>query len=176
MSLPPERAILEALLEAVERVSTGFDEARELLEPVPVSPAEFEKLDKVQRIAAAALLKRFEQLQDLLARLLRTALLADGADISAMTARDIANRMEKLGALPDAAQWSQVVRLRNRLAHEYPVSRLEQFNRLSSALAQVEVLRAAHASLLSFLQAQGLMKPLSYSDEQVTASAQAEEP
>lgn len=160
MSQSPEQAILRALLEAVERVSTGFEEARELLEPIPNSPGEFNRLNKVQRIATAALLKRFEQMQDLLARLMRTALLADGADISTLTARDIANRMEKLRALPDAARWSEAVRLRNRLAHEYPTSSAEQFDRLSSALDQIETLHAAHASVLTFLERQSLINPL----------------
>lgn len=157
MTPTPEQAILRTLIDGAERVSVGFAEAQELLGPTPNDPNSFDALNKVQRTAAAALLKRFEQLQDIIARIQRTALLADGVDISAMTARDIANRMEKLRALPDAARWSEIVRLRNRLAHEYPLSVQERFDRLTSVLAAVQDLREIRSAIVRYLDRQGLL-------------------
>lgn len=157
MSAAPEQAILRALLEAARRVGEGMDEARDLLGPVPATQSAYAALDKVQRTAATAILKRFEQLQDILSRLMRTALIADGIDIGAFTTRDIANRLEKLNALPDARQWSEIVRLRNRLAHEYPVGAEEQLSRLTDVLARASDLSAIHLSLQSFLREQQLV-------------------
>ena len=76
MTATPERAIASTLAAAAEAVAVGLDEALELLGPVPTSVEQFAALDKLQRTAAAALLKRVEQLQDILARLFRTALIA----------------------------------------------------------------------------------------------------
>lgn len=148
---------MAALVEAADSVSIGFDEALELVGPLPQSPEAFAELGKIERTAAAAALKRFEQLQDIVARTFRTALLADGVDISSMTARDIANRMEKFGALPDARSWSEIVRLRNRLAHEYPVSRAERYDRFQAVISQAKKLHAIRADLIAFLRRQALI-------------------
>lgn len=156
MTHTPEHAILASLASAAEAVATGLDEALELLGEPPRSVAAFGSLDKLQRTAAAALLKRVEQQQDILARMFRTALIADGVDIASMTARDIANRMEKLGALADARAWGDLVRLRNRLVHEYPVAIGEQYDRVSSAVAAVPALDRTRRDLLAFLDRQGM--------------------
>lgn len=157
MTSTPEQAILAALAAAAEAVAVGLDEALELLGGPPQSVESFGRLDKIQRTAAAALLKRVEQLQDILARMFRTALLADGVDISGMTARDVANRMEKVGGLADARAWSDLVRLRNRLAHEYPVAVAEQFDRVASAVAAAPALHRIRIDLLGFLREQELL-------------------
>lgn len=158
MTDAPERMILATLVEAADAVATGLDEALELLGQPPQSVEAFRSLDKIQRTAAAALLKRVEQLQDIVARMFRTALIADGVDISGLTTRDVANRMEKLGALADARGWSDLVRLRNRLVHEYPVAIAEQFDRVASAIAAAPALHAIRADLLRFLRSQGLLQ------------------
>lgn len=157
MTDAPERAIMAALASAANAVAIGLDEALELLGPPPRSVDEFRALDKIGRTATAALLKRVEQLQDILARMFRTALIADGVDISDMTARDVANRMEKLGALADARAWSDLVRLRNRLVHEYPVAIGEQYDRVVSAIVAAPALRRTLADLLGFLRRQDLL-------------------
>lgn len=157
MTISPERSILLALAHGSDAVETGLAEALELLGGVPQDAAAFAALDKVQRTAAAALLKRVEQQQDILARMFRTALIADGVDIAQMTARDIANRMEKVGALADARAWSDLVRLRNRLVHEYPVAPAEQFDRVASAAAAAPVLVRIRRDLVDFLVRQDLL-------------------
>ncbi|QMW22008.1 ribonuclease HepT family protein [Sandaracinobacteroides saxicola] len=153
----PETAILQALDSSAATIAVGVQETLDLLGPPPASPAAFDALDRVQRTAATALLKRIEQQQDILARMFRTALIADGVDIAPMTARDIANRMEKLGVIPDAAGWSALVRLRNRLAHEYPLNPHQQHQRLLDAIAAAPLLDAIHSSLADFLRRQALL-------------------
>ena len=74
-----------------------------------------------------------------------------------MTARDIANRMEKVGALADARAWLDLVRLRNRLAHEYPAGLSEQFDRVTSAVAAAPCLHGIRTDLLRFLHGQKLL-------------------
>jgi uncharacterized protein with HEPN domain len=153
----PENAILVALVTASESVAIGLREAIQLMGPVPQTADAFLALGLVERTAATALLKRVEQQQDIVARLYRTALIADGVDVSGMTARDIANRMEKLGALADVRVWSDLVRLRNRLAHEYPVAITEQFDRVVSAAAAISALDTIRGDLIAFLQRQSLL-------------------
>jgi uncharacterized protein with HEPN domain len=153
MTDAPERAILQTLVAASQAVATGLHEAIGLLGPAPQSVDAFLALG----LAAAALLKRVEQQQDIIARLFRTALIADGVDVAGMTARDIANRMEKLGALADAATWSALTRLRNRLVHEYPADTAEQFDRVKSAIAAAPALDTLRSDIVAFLHRQNLL-------------------
>jgi uncharacterized protein with HEPN domain len=157
MTAAPEQAILATLVTASDAVATGLDEAIGLLGPAPQSLDAFLALGLIERTAAAALLKRVEQQQDIIARLFRTALIADGADVSGMTARDIANRMEKVGALADASIWSALARLRNRLVHEYPADAAEQFDRVKSAIAAAPQLDTIRRDLIAFLHRQNLL-------------------
>jgi uncharacterized protein with HEPN domain len=153
----PEIALLAALVAASDSVAVGLREAIELMGPPPQSIADFAELGLIERTAAAALLKRVEQQQDIIARLFRTALIADGVDISGLTARDVANHMEGLGVLADANQWSTLVRLRNRLVHEYPVDATEQFDRVTKAIAAEPVLEKIRGDLVAFLRRQNLL-------------------
>ncbi|WP_217805772.1 hypothetical protein, partial [Acidithiobacillus thiooxidans] len=41
-------------------------------------------------------------------------------DIAAMPVVDRLNRLEQLGWLPSAAEWSELRRIRNAFAHDYP--------------------------------------------------------
>ena len=151
----PEVAILRKLATALDAVLSGADDALALLGPLPVDVPAFLALDRVERTAARALLKAFEQAQDILARIYRTYLLSEQIDISGMTARDIANRMEKYGMLADAAIWASLVRMRDRLAHEYPVSPTEQLERVTETAAAVSALRTIRSDLSASLRAKG---------------------
>ena len=151
----PEVAILRKLMVATDAILTGADDALALLGLLPATVPAFLTLDATQRTAARALLKVVEQAQDVIARIFRTYLLAEQIDIATMTARDIANRMEKYGLLSSVDQWSALVRLRNRLAHEYPVSPTEQLDRVSEAAAAIPTLRAIRDGLVIPLRAKG---------------------
>ncbi len=153
----PEAALIVKLMQAIDAVLKGADSAARIMGPVPDSIADFVALDDVRSTGARALLKAVEQAQDLLARLFRTYLLAEQIDIADLTARDIANRMEKYGMLADADTWSGLVRLRNRLTHEYPVSPTAQRERVADALAAVPLLRTIRDGLLPTLHSKGYL-------------------
>ena len=153
----PEAALIVKLMQAIDAVLKGADSAARIMGPVPDSIADFVALDDVRSTGARALLKAVEQAQDLLARLFRTYLLAEQIDIADLTARDIANRMEKYGMLADADTWSGLVRLRNRLTHEYPVSPIAQRERVADALAAVPLLRTIRDGLLPTLHSKGYL-------------------
>lgn len=79
---------------------------------------------------------RYTRLQDDMgARLMPTALLALGEEISAMPVLDRLDRLEQLGWLPSAEEWSELRRTRNEFTHDYPETSKERFERLQLALA-----------------------------------------
>ena len=157
MSDTPEAMLLRKLAVAAQAVAVGAKDALDLLGAFPLTPAAFAALGKVERTAARALLKAVEQWQDILARMFRTFLIAEQANVSEMSARDIANRLEKLGGLSSASRWSSLVRLRNRLAREYPVSVTEQMERVASAIAAVPLLEVISSELFYHLRAKGYL-------------------
>lgn len=153
----PEAALLAKLMTALDAVLAGADSAARLLGPLPETVAGFVALDEMRSTGGRALLKAVEQSQDLIARVFRTYLLAEQIDITEMTARDIANRLEKYGMLADADTWSGLVRLRTRLAHEYPVSPTSQRERVADALAAVPLLCGIRDGLLPTLHSKGYL-------------------
>lgn len=140
-AVSPEAMLLAGLSERARALSAGLDEAEQLVGTLPLDDATFAGLDMVQRVAATALLKRVEQMEDVMMRMFRTLLRLESVDTSDMFNRDIANQMEKMGILPDAERWMTVVRLRNRLVHEYPIGRDEQRDRVNEAHAAVPILQ-----------------------------------
>jgi Protein of unknown function DUF86 len=149
--------LLKGLADRATALSAGLDEALQLLGSMPLDAEQFAGLDTVQSVAATALLKRVEQLEDVLMRLFRTLLRVEAVDTAEMFNRDVANHMEKLGVLPDAERWMTVVRLRNRLVHEYLIDRDEQRDRVNEAHAAVPILKEALASTLARIE--GSMLP-----------------
>ena len=154
----PEIAILRKLGSALDAVLVGADDARTLMGALPTDVPTFAAFGPVESTGARALLKAVEQAQDILARMFRTYLLVEQVDISGLTARDVANRMEKYDLLADTRDWSDLVRLRNRLAHEYPVSATEQLDRVAQAVAAVPKLKAIRDRMLPALRAKGYVQ------------------
>jgi uncharacterized protein YutE (UPF0331/DUF86 family) len=114
---------------AIDAVCTGLGEANNALAGRPINFDYFAKFAESERIASRALLKAFEQLQDLISKLIRLILVLEDEDLSGLSARGIAELAEKIGLVGNAARWSNLVRLRNRLVHEYPLTQEQQFNR-----------------------------------------------
>jgi hypothetical protein len=91
---------------------------------------------------------RYTRLQDDMgARLIPAVLRALGEDIAAMPMLDRLDRMEQLGWLPDAEEWSELRRIRNEFAHDYPQSKAERFQRLQLALRSAKKLMAIFESM-----------------------------
>lgn len=133
--------IIQAGLARCERIIAGVDELRPFLEPIlPVQNDDLDRLEVVQRIACVALLKRFEQLQDMVGRVSRAVLDWEAEDVRAMTRRDLANWMERLCIIDDADRWIDLSDLRNRLVHEYPIEEREQVDRTNEKWAVVSEL------------------------------------
>lgn len=158
--IAPEQHLLLALTDRAQRVAAGLEEALQLLGTVPQTPEELGTLGLVERTAATALLKRVEQLEDVLVRTFRTSLHVLGVDTSDLYVRDLLNRMEKEDVVNDAGAWMDIVRLRNRLAHEYPLGRDEQLARLREAVAARDVLVLTLERTLRFLRRRELIGPI----------------
>jgi len=145
-----EREALAIQLSAIADVGRGTEEALSLMGHVPDEPTGLARMSVIERTAARALLKSIEQMQDLLARTLRLLLILEEEDLTGMSARGIADRAESLGIIPSTDEWSALVRLRNRLVHEYPASPEVQLARLRDAVAAAAALNTIHLAILAF--------------------------
>jgi hypothetical protein len=151
-----ELVIAQALLRC-RRVAAGAAELMPMLGGVmPYQGADVSALPLIERTAAVAFIKRFEQLQDLIARLARASASWEGVDATSLTHRDIGDWLEKRALLDKAEEWMVAVRLRNRLAHEYPVDEGEQVRRLNECWGLMPLLHGVLSAFDAWLQQKGL--------------------
>lgn len=150
--MTPEREMLEDVERSMESLAVGVSESIELLGPCPQTITDLNGLDKIQRTAARAMLKAVEQLQDIIARALRTVLVVEQEDLTGLTARAIADRAESVGLIENADAWSEIVKLRNRLVHDYPLDQADQLDRIIRAWDAAFRLLAMTASITSFIE------------------------
>lgn len=151
-----EAFIIQALARC-RRVAAGAAELVPLFCAImPFAGEDLADAELVQRTAATAFLKRFEQLQDLIGRVVRALAGWEGDDVGAMTQRDCANWLEKRSMLDAAEQWMVAVRLRNRLVHEYPIAEEEQIRRLNESWSIMPLLHDLTARLGAYAEQQGL--------------------
>lgn len=116
------------------RIIAGYDDVRPFLAPVlPASETVLNALPVVERIASIALLKRYEQLQDLIAQVGRLMISWEGERTERLSRRDLANWMERFGAVEDADDYVAASELRNRLVHDYPLDEDEQTQRVNAS-------------------------------------------
>jgi hypothetical protein len=149
--------IIADIVERIRALRVSLDEAFELAGPKPIDEAAFEAMGKIERVASTAAIKVVEQLEDQLARLFRTILQAMLVDTDGWFAQDIANRMEQLGVVANANAWVGVIKLRNRLVHDYPISRGAQFTRLNEAHDASVILHDSADRAIAFLKDRGLL-------------------
>lgn len=149
------RAALADHVRAVTEVSRGIVEALEMLGAAIPDATAFGAYTATQRVASRALVKGVEQLQDLIARMMRLVLTLEDEDIVGLSARAIADRAETIGLIASSDAWSALVKLRNRLAHEYPLSESERHARFRDAWTAVASLRGVAADIESFLRRNG---------------------
>ena len=154
MSTPEEEALSD-LLRAVGEVSEGIGEALEALGQLPATIEEMQAWAVPQRIASRAFLKGIEQLQDLLARVIRLILVLEDEYVSGLSARGLADKAESLGVIGSSDAWSAVVKLRNQLVHEYPISKAAQLARFRSAWDANTQMLATQAVMVGFLRDHG---------------------
>ena len=126
-------AVITATLARCDRITAGFCDLQPLLQGVmPLTVDGLSRLDTPQRIASVALLKRYEQLQDIVGRLGRAVAAWELEDVQEMTRRDFANWLEKAEIVTSAEHWVAATYLRNRLVHEYPLAEAEQIDRVNA--------------------------------------------
>ena len=75
-----------------------------------------------------------------------------GEDIRGLARREVAELMDRLGALPSAAAFRVLVAIRNRIAHLYPDDPERQARNLNAAYEAVPDLLAAHEGVRRYLE------------------------
>jgi hypothetical protein len=151
--MTPEFQALLDLNAAIDEVAVGIGEARDVLRRKPETIDDLARHDASQRIAARAFLKGVEQLQDLLAKVLRLVLVIEQEDLAGLSARALADKAASIGLIGSSERWSALVRLRNQLVHEYPLSKAQQLLRMQDAWDAVAALFAIMSMMTDYFAA-----------------------
>jgi hypothetical protein len=109
---------------------------RQLAGLFPLSPASLSELDDDDQQAVDAFLKRFEQLVSAIQdTLFRGLAVLERESLAGRSRRDVAELMERLGALSSSRRFGEIAVVRNRLAHLYPTDPDRQATNLNAAHA-----------------------------------------
>lgn len=147
-----EADLLAATCDAAHRVAARLSTSIASLSGVlPINGDDIDALDDTRQMQVDAFLKRWEQLQDALSnRMIRAIFAVTGEATQGLSARDAFERAESLKALGDAARFTEIARLRNRLTHEYPMDDGRRAARLNAAWALAPVLIDEHDRLSAY--------------------------
>ena len=136
MNHTPEMLALQQVVATCQTHHQALGEALEDLRQRALNAAELERLSKEDRRLLDQFAYRYTRLQDDMgARLMPAALRAMGEEITSMPMLDRLNRLEQLGWLPSADEWTTLRRIRNEFTHDYPETTAERFDRLQLVLA-----------------------------------------
>jgi succinate dehydrogenase flavin-adding protein (antitoxin of CptAB toxin-antitoxin module) len=155
--ISPTAELVASIAERIAALLLALEEDLAASGQQPATYADFESRNVSQRVGSRALLKTVEQLEDQQARMFRTLLQMLDVDISGWFAQDIANQMEKLEVVADAAQWMSVVKLRNRLVHDYPIDQEARFLKLVEAYDAVDILRDCARRTQAFIKQRNII-------------------
>lgn len=133
--MTPEQEVIADQLTAITLVVRSARETLPLIGVMPTDHEAFAAMTTLQRVAATAMLKEFEQLEGLLHGLFRVLLKTLGVRLKGLYPLDIANKMAELGILEDPARWVAIIKLRNDLVHDYPLGMSDRYDRFADALA-----------------------------------------
>ncbi len=135
MNQNPEKLALEQAL-AIGRIHhEALGDALDDLRRRDLKTADLDRLDKGDRRLLDQFAYRYTRLQDDMgARLIPAVLRALQEEINVLSMLDRLSRLEQLGWLPSAEEWSDLRRVRNEFAHDYPDTADERFERLQLAL------------------------------------------
>lgn len=148
----PELSLLAQLVETGAHLAGNLSEATaELQGRLPLGAGDPRALPSDTRLRIDAFLKRWEQLQDFLAnRLLRAIFAMLLEPTERMSARSAFNRAASLGVLHDERRFIAMQELRNRLAHEYPMSDAKRAARINDAWAFAPALLEEHDRMAAY--------------------------
>ena len=141
-------ALVECGLHA-QVLAQALDEVQPLL---PFSAATVAAINPAQRRLLDQIAYRFGKLQDSLGEKVLPGLLLAAQEPVAPEATFIEklHRLERLGAVPSAAEWKLLRELRNALAHDYPDAPALQAAWLNRLVASIPVLLGMAAAASAF--------------------------
>lgn len=159
MTRDGEIAMLREHLATVARLADRLVVLRARLAPVmPIDADRMASLEADRDIDVLAFLKTFEQLEDTLGRTLKTiAMLMQLGKVERLTPRDVAQRSTALGVIDDPKLWADAVRVRNELAHEYPLRPDKQAAQVNAAWEKSETLFDTRVSIDNFVERERLL-------------------
>lgn len=139
MTLSSELLALQQVLETCRLHESGLRDALDDLALRALCSADLAALGKQDRRLLDQFAYRYLRLQDDMgARLMPAVLRALGEEVASLAALDRFARLEQLGWLPSADEWSDLRRVRNEFAHDYPETIDERFARLQLAIASAQ--------------------------------------
>src|SRR3989338_9222007 len=119
----------------------------------PLSPARVTALPPDVEDDLDAFLKRYAQLVNTIQdELFKVVAIVGGEDVRGLARREMAELMDRLGALPSAAGFRLLVAIRNRIAHSYPDDPERQAGNLNAAYEAVPDLLATHEGVRRYLE------------------------
>lgn len=159
MTREGEVAILREHLAVCERLEASLGLVRGRVEPLlPISTERMRSLPTEEHVNVLAFLKSYEQLEDTLGRTLKTiAMVMQFGKTERLTPRDVALRSVALGVLTDGRRWADAVRVRNELAHEYPLQPGKQVEQVEKAWANSAVLFETATAIREFVERERLL-------------------
>lgn len=157
--MTPEQEIIVDQLEAIGAVARSARETLPMIGAMPPDDASFAAMTPLQRMAATAMLKEFEQIEGLLSGLFRAVLRTLGVRLKGLYPLDIGNRMVELDIIDDADRWMAIVKLRNDLVHEYPLGSSDRYDRFAAAHESFPFLFDAAARAERVIAQRRLLEP-----------------
>lgn len=159
MTREGEIVVLREHLAACDRLETTLATVRDRIETmIPMAADRMQSLRGDEHVDVLAFIKTYEQFEETLGRTLKTiAMLMQLGRHERMTARDVANRAVSLGILNDGKAWADAVRVRNDLAHEYPLRPDKQAEQVQKAWDKSDTLCATAQAIRNFVEQEGLL-------------------
>ena len=151
---PEEATLARQALRSAEGCARRLARSQgKLAAQFPLSPARLTALPPDVEDDLDAFLKRYEQLVNTIQdELFKVVAIVGGEDVRGLARREVAELMDRLGALPSAASFRLLVAIRNRIAHSYPDDPERQAGNLNAAYEAVTDLLAAHEGVRRYLE------------------------
>jgi uncharacterized protein YutE (UPF0331/DUF86 family) len=151
---PEEAALARQALRSAEACARRLRRSQgTLAAQFPLSPARVAALPPEVEDDVDAFLKRYEQLVNAIQdELFKVVAIVGGEDVRGLARREVAELMDRLGAVPSAAGFRVLVAIRNRIAHSYPDDPERQAENLNAAYGAVPDLLAAHDRVNRYLE------------------------
>lgn len=159
MTREGEIVVLREHLATCRRLEAGLVKVRSRIEAlIPISADRMLSLSDDEHVDVLAFLKTFEQLEDTLGRTLKTiAMLMQFGKEERLSPRDVAFRAISLGILENGKAWADAVRVRNELAHEYPLNPGKQAEQVEKAWTNSATLFETAGAIRSFVERERLL-------------------